>query len=73
MMVMVVHKSVCQGVLVLMMGLSGSFSSRDEAQLSGRIGNILAFAWSTHLASGQNRPGISWGLTPFSFLTANIE
>ena len=31
MMVMAVHKSVYQGVLVLVMGLSGSFSSCDEA------------------------------------------
>ena len=68
-----VPEFVCQGVSVLVMGSSSSFSSYDEAPLLGWTGNVLTYAWSASLDSVQNRLGRSWGLTPFSFLAANIE
>ena len=67
------QECVCQGVLVLVMGLSSSFCSCDEAQLSGWTKNVLPSAWSARLDSGQNILGRSWGLTPFSFLAANTK
>ena len=43
-----VLKFTRRGVSVLAMGPSCGIGSRDEARLSGRTGNKLASAWSTH-------------------------
>ena len=48
-----IQESIGQGVLVLVMGTSSSFGSRDKAQLLGRIGNVLTSARYARLYSGQ--------------------
>ena len=68
-----VQEFICQGVFVLVIGSSSIFGSYDKAQLWGWIRNDLSSAWSVCLAFGWNRLGSGWGLTPLSFLVANIE
>ena len=67
------HESVCRGVLILTMGPSRSFGSRDEAWLLERTGNFLTSAWSAHLDSDQNRPGRSGGSMSISFLAMIMD
>ena len=70
-----VQESVCQGVLVLVIGSSSSFILVTRSNYRDGQGMSYLFpglrVWP--LASGRNILGRSWGLTSCSFLVANIE
>ena len=52
---------------VFAMGPQSNLDFRDEARLSGRIGKILASAWSVSLVFDQIGSGWSWGSALFPY------